>query len=173
MNFLYRTGTIGFCLAKRIYSGFGLGDAAQDPNLYGNDYFGTTSNSNLSFFRNQSVWKFCISFVYFVSTGTLRRKALDSVSLLVGNDPFDQIGFQKKSHTRIFCYFRIPIKRKQFSYWHGMWYAASIGTEVYGNGTTAGLGYLKVGLEWPYNTSPGQWICDSTIKLEDVDGLND
>ncbi len=41
------------------------------------------------------------------------------------------------------------------------------------NGTTAGLGYWKVGLEWPYNTPPGQWICDSTIKLEDVDGLND
>ncbi len=40
------------------------------------------------------------------------------------------------------------------------------------NGTTAGLGYWKVGLEWPYNTPPGQWICDSNIKLEDVDGLN-
>ncbi len=24
------------------------------------------------------------------------------------------------------------------------------------NGTTAGLGYWKVGLEWPYNTPPGQ-----------------
>jgi hypothetical protein len=31
------------------------------------------------------------------------------------------------------------------------------------NGTTAKLGYWKVGLEWPYNI----------IKLEDVDGLND
>ncbi len=41
------------------------------------------------------------------------------------------------------------------------------------NGTTAGLGYWKVGLEWPYNTPPGQWTCDSTIKLEDVDDLND
>ncbi len=41
------------------------------------------------------------------------------------------------------------------------------------NSTTARLGYRKVGLEWPYNTPPGQWICDSTIKLEDVDGLND
>ncbi len=24
------------------------------------------------------------------------------------------------------------------------------------NGTTAGPGYWKVGLEWPYNTPPGQ-----------------
>jgi hypothetical protein len=37
------------------------------------------------------------------------------------------------------------------------------------NCTTAGLGYWKVGLKWPYNTG----ICDSTIKLKDVDGLND
>ncbi len=41
------------------------------------------------------------------------------------------------------------------------------------NGTTAGLGYWKVGLEWPYNSPPGQTICDRTIKLKDVDGLND
>jgi hypothetical protein len=40
------------------------------------------------------------------------------------------------------------------------------------NGTTAGLGYKKVGLEW-FNNNPGPWICDRTIKLEDVDGLND
>jgi hypothetical protein len=41
------------------------------------------------------------------------------------------------------------------------------------NGTTAGPGYWKLGLERPYNTPPGQWIFDSTIKLEDVEGLND
>jgi hypothetical protein len=41
------------------------------------------------------------------------------------------------------------------------------------NGTTARLGYWKVGLEWPYNTPRGQCFCDSTIKLENVDGLND
>ncbi len=35
------------------------------------------------------------------------------------------------------------------------------------------LGYWKMGLGWPHKSPPGQWICDSTIKLEDVDGLND
>ncbi len=41
------------------------------------------------------------------------------------------------------------------------------------NGTAAGLGYEKVGVEWSYNTPSGQWICYSTFKLEDVDDLND
>ncbi len=36
-----------------------------------------------------------------------------------------------------------------------------------------GLGFLKVRLEWPYNTPPGQRISDTTIKLEELDGLND
>ncbi len=50
--------------------------------------------------------------------------------------------------------------------------ASSIGTEVQGKGTPAGLGYWKVGLDCPYNTPPGGESVDRTSKLENVEGLN-
>jgi hypothetical protein len=41
--------------------------------------------------------KIMLSFVYFVSTVTLRRKASDSVSLLVGNFCLIRSDFRKKT----------------------------------------------------------------------------
>jgi hypothetical protein len=55
---------------------------------------------------------------------------------------------------------------------HPLELAASIGQRC--NNTTAGIGYRK-NKGWNCLTIilSGQRICDSTVKLEDVDGLND
>ncbi len=78
------------------------------------------------------------------------------------------------------CFSHAVCKKRWSSLWarildtQQMNLAASIGAEV--NGTTTGLGYWKVGLEWPYITTlplGSESVTACTIKLEDMDGLND